>query len=124
MSLMQRGFTRLYANGQTIDLSSPDDYPRDDFDDVYVLVDRLTARPDVRQRLVDSLEICFQEGQGRTIIETADANPQRLPFSDRFECKYDATVYAIPERGREVCTSSSPSNRRTHAHRQSRRVPR
>ncbi len=97
MSLMQRGFTRLYANGQTIDLSSPDDYPRDDFEDVYVLVDRLTARPDVRQRLVDSLETCFQEGQGSAIIETADANPQRLPFSDRFECKYDATVYAIPE---------------------------
>jgi len=97
MSLMQRGFTRLYANGQTIDLSSPDDYPRDDFDDVYVLVDRLTARPDVRQRLVDSLEICFQEGQGSAIIETAGTRPQRLPFSDRFECKYDATVYAIPE---------------------------
>ncbi|HZI59340.1 MAG TPA: excinuclease ABC subunit UvrA [Pyrinomonadaceae bacterium] len=97
MSLMQRGFTRLYANGQTIDLSSPDDYPRDDFDDVYVLVDRLTARPDVRQRLVDSLEICFQEGQGSAVIETAGTRPQRLPFSDRFECKYDATVYAIPE---------------------------
>src|SRR5687767_820656 len=97
MSLMQRGFTRLLFNGQTIDLSSPDDYPRDDFDDVYVLVDRLTARPDVRQRLVDSLEICFQEGQGSAIIETAGTRPQRLPFSDRFECKYDATVYAIPE---------------------------
>src|SRR5687767_3926492 len=46
MSLMQRGFTRLLA-GQTIELRSPDDYPRDDFQDVYVLVDRLTVRPDV-----------------------------------------------------------------------------
>ena len=26
MSLMQRGFTRLFAAGQTIDLQSPDDY--------------------------------------------------------------------------------------------------
>ena len=97
MSLMQRGFTRLFVNGQTIDLSSPDDYPRDDFKDVYVLVDRLTARPDVHQRLVDSLEICFQEGHGSAIIETADAKPQRLPFSDRFECKYDGTLYTTPE---------------------------
>src|SRR5688572_28863970 len=96
MSLMQRGFTRLLFNGQTIDLSSPDDYPRDDFNDVYVLVDRLTARPDVRQRLVDSLEICFREGHGSAIIETA-GDQQRLPFSDRFECKYDGTVYATPE---------------------------
>src|SRR5688500_7749043 len=38
MSLMQRGFTRLFYGGQTIDLQSPDDYPRDDFKDVYVLV--------------------------------------------------------------------------------------
>src|SRR6476646_1964262 len=39
MSLMQRGFTRLFVDGQTIDLQSPDDYSRDDFKDVYVLVD-------------------------------------------------------------------------------------
>ena len=41
-----------------------------------MLVDRLTARPDIRQRLVDSLEICFQEGHGTALIETADAEPQ------------------------------------------------
>src|SRR5689334_5581481 len=97
MSLMQRGFTRLYFAGQTIDLQSPDDYPRDDFKDVYVLVDRLVARPDVRQRLVDSLEICFQEGHGTALIETAEPQPKRLWFSERFECKYDHTVYATPE---------------------------
>ena len=78
MSLMQRGFTRLFVDGQTIDLQSPDDYTRDDFKNVFVLVDRLTARADVRQRLVDSLEICFQEGHGTALIETADAEPKQL----------------------------------------------
>ena len=97
MSLMQRGFTRLFVNGQTIDLQSPDDYSRADFNDVYVLVDRLTARPDVRQRLVDSLEICFQQGHGTALIKTADAEAKTLWFSERFECKYDHTVYATPE---------------------------
>ena len=71
MSLMQRGFTRLLFAGQTIELHSPDDYSRDDFENVYVLVDRLTARADVRQRLVDSLEVCFLEGHGVAVIETA-----------------------------------------------------
>jgi excinuclease ABC subunit A len=97
MSLMQRGFTRLFSAGQTIDLHSPDDYTRNDFDDVFVMVDRLIAGPDIRQRLVDSLEICFQEGHGTANIETAGAEPTRLKFSDRFECKYDGTVYAQPE---------------------------
>jgi excinuclease ABC subunit A len=97
MSLMQRGFTRLYAAGQIIELHSPDDYQLDTFDNVFVMVDRLVARPDIRQRLVDSLEICFQEGHGNANIETADEEPTRLKFSDRFECKYDGTVYAQPE---------------------------
>ncbi|MDQ2921833.1 MAG: excinuclease ABC subunit UvrA [Acidobacteriota bacterium] len=97
MSLMQRGFTRLYSAGQIIELHSPDDYRLESFDDVFVMVDRLVARPDIRQRLVDSLEICFQEGHGNANIETADAEAIRLKFSDRFECKYDGTVYAQPE---------------------------
>ena len=97
MSLMQRGFTRLYSAGQTIDLHSPDDYQLETFADVFVMVDRLVAGPDIRQRLVDSLEICFQEGHGTANIETAEAEPKRLKFSDRFECKYDGTVYAQPE---------------------------
>ena len=97
MSLMQRGFTRLQAKGQTIDLKTPEDYTLPDFEDVFVMVDRLTARPDVRQRLVDSLETCFLEGHGTAVIETADATPKRLLFSDRFECKYDGTIYAQPE---------------------------
>jgi excinuclease ABC subunit A len=97
MSLMQRGFTRLYHKRQTIDLHSPDDYTRNDFEDVFVMVDRLVAGPDIRQRLVDSLEICFQEGHGNATIETAEPEPRRLRFSDRFECKYDGTVYAQPE---------------------------
>jgi len=126
MSLMQRGFTRLLFEGKQIDLTSPDDYERDDFENVYVLVDRLVSRADVRQRLVDSLETCFREGHGQAVIEVSlpspagrgaggeDSNaprpsPNSLPegegegrsrtlkFSEGFECKYDGTVYATPE---------------------------
>ncbi|HVQ36488.1 MAG TPA: excinuclease ABC subunit UvrA, partial [Pyrinomonadaceae bacterium] len=117
MSLMQRGFSRLYSAGQIIELHSPDDFTLSSFDNVFVMVDRLVAGPDIRQRLVDSLEICFQEGHGNANIETAaggnsptvkkgsgatgadqsSSDPIRLKFSDRFECKYDGTVYAQPE---------------------------
>jgi excinuclease ABC subunit A len=97
MSLMQRGFTRLLVDGQLVELNSPDDYTKSDFENAFVLVDRLTARADIRQRLVDSLEICFQEGHGTALIETAEPEPKRFRFSERFECKYDHTVYAIPE---------------------------
>jgi excinuclease ABC subunit A len=114
MSLMQRGFTRLVHEGQQIDLSSPDDYQRDDFENVYVLVDRLVARADIRQRLVDSLETCFREGHGQAVIsgthaagdgthasgvqsEERSGGARTLRFSERFECKYDRTTYETPE---------------------------
>jgi len=110
MSLMQRGFTRLLHQGKQIDLASPDDYKLDDFENVYVLVDRLTAHEDIRQRLVDSLETCFREGHGQAVIELADGTHAsgvqseraggvcaRFRFSERFECKYDGIVYATPE---------------------------
>src|SRR6185369_7684859 len=103
MSLMQRGFTRLLFDGKQIDLTSPDDYERDDFENVYVLVDRLVSRADVRQRLVDSLETCFREGHGQAVIEVSlpagegEDQPRILRFSEGFECKYDGTVYATPE---------------------------
>jgi excinuclease ABC subunit A len=99
MSLMQRGFTRLYdaASRESIELRSPDDYTRPGFENIYVLIDRLVVRADVRERLVDSLETCFQEGHGAAIIETVEDEARRLRFSERFECKYDGTVYAQPE---------------------------
>ncbi len=97
MSLMQRGFTRLLHEGRQIDLASPDDYQREDFENVFALVDRLNVRADVRQRLVDSLETCFREGHGRAVIQTAEDVPRQLRFAEAFECKYDDTVYALPE---------------------------
>ena len=97
MSLMQRGFTRLYKDGRTIELATPDSYTDSNFDNTFVLVDRLTVTPDTRTRLVDSLEVCYQEGHGQAIIETANEPAVRLVFSEGFECKRCAIRYASPE---------------------------
>ncbi|MBP7476633.1 MAG: hypothetical protein KBF83_14585, partial [Pyrinomonadaceae bacterium] len=79
ISLLQQGFSRLFRDGEMIELSRPEDYPFDDFDNTFVLIDRLKAEPDIRQRLVDSLEICFREGHA-AVIETTDR--KQLKFSD------------------------------------------
>ncbi len=97
MSLMQRGFTRLYRDGQVIELQTPDSFEGDSFDDVFVLVDRLKVGPEVRARLIDSLEVCYNEGHGQAVIETVEAEPKRMRFAERFECKTCGIVYAAPE---------------------------
>lgn len=95
ISLLQQGFSRLYRGGETIELAKPEDYAFSDLNETYVLVDRLKASPDIRQRLVDSLEMCFREGH-EAVIFTADGHSQ-LRFSDRFLCKNDGTQYDEPE---------------------------
>jgi len=94
ISLLQQGFSRLYRNGETIELQKPEDYQFADFENTFVLIDRLKIGGDIRQRLVDSLEICFREGHAALIATTED---KQLKFSDRFICKYDDTVYEEPE---------------------------
>jgi len=103
MGLMQAGFTRLYRDGETIDLQKPEDYKFKNFENTFVLIDRLKADKSIRQRLVDSLEICFRESHS-AVIEIAEARtsvraalPQTLNFSGSFICKNDGTNYEEPE---------------------------
>ena len=118
ISLLQQGFSRLFRDGEMIELQKPEDYPHDNFDNTYVLIDRLKAAQDIRQRLVDSLEICFREGHAAVIKmseppavaggltqpakatkapQSATSSGTELKFSDRFICKYDGTRYEEPE---------------------------
>ena len=103
MSLMQRGFIRLYdsTKNEIIELNTPDSFTGQSFEDIYVLVDRMTVRPDdeaVRSRLVDSLETCYIEGHGFAVIQlfTPDDN-QLLKFSEKFSCKTCDIDYVLPE---------------------------
>jgi excinuclease ABC subunit A len=92
--LLQQGFSRLYRGGETLELQKPEDYPYADFENTYVLIDRLKAEPDIVQRVTDSLEICFREAHA-AVIETTDG--RQLKFADCFVCKYDGTRYEEPE---------------------------
>ncbi|NNE65703.1 MAG: excinuclease ABC subunit UvrA [Pyrinomonadaceae bacterium] len=94
MSVLGHGFSRMFRNGEIIDLNRPEDYPHEDFDGVTILVDRLKVGKRIRKRLVDSLEICFREC-GSAIIRPVDG--ETLKFSETFVCRNDGTVYEKPE---------------------------
>ncbi len=97
MSLMQRGFSRLLVDGAIVELKTPDSFTGDSFDNAFVLVDRLVVRTESRARLVDSIEICYQEGHGQAVIETAGDGPRRMRFAEGFECKKCSVTYPTPE---------------------------
>src|SRR5437868_12599584 len=104
--LKRLGFSRLYQNGQTFDYSRPESLMDVDFSKTaYVLVDRLKIAPDIRQRLIDSVEICFRENSGEVILEVLDwpsgngstHHEQQFRFSESFECKKCGIRYEDPE---------------------------
>jgi len=104
--LRKRGFNRLFQNGQVFEFSTPESLLDINFNDpVYVLVDRLAVAADQRSRIVDAVEIAYRES-GEVIFEIAPCVndkdgatplPERLRFSQRFECKNDGTRFEEPE---------------------------
>jgi excinuclease ABC subunit A len=93
--LRKKGFNRLYQNGRTFEFSTPESLLEIDFSQpLHALVDRL-AMPAPRQRLVDTVEICYREA-GEAILEPA-AGGERLRFSEKFSCKRCNRDFADPE---------------------------
>ncbi len=100
--LQKRGFNRLYQGGRVFEFSAPETLMEVDFaKPVFVLVDRLSVSAESRARLVDSVEICYREGNGEAILEFAPDDSrvalERLVFNERFECKKCGIVYQEPE---------------------------
>ncbi|MGB7623357.1 MAG: excinuclease ABC subunit UvrA [Terriglobia bacterium] len=120
--LRKGGFGRLVQNSRVFEFSTPESLIDLNLDEpIYVLVDRLSVSPEIRQRLIDSLEICFKGGKGQAVIqlmESREGSPvtpaepsqrelsgmseanQREPllfFSDKFECKQCNIAYPEPE---------------------------
>jgi excinuclease ABC subunit A len=101
--LRQRGFNRLFQSGRMFEFSTPESLLEIDFSKpFYALVDRLVMHsqggPDaLRQRIVDTIEICYREA-GEVIFEQAgEPEPRRLRFSERFACKSCGRDFLTPE---------------------------
>ena len=97
--LRKRGYNRLYQNGQIFEFSTPESLLDINFaEPVQVLIDRISVGPEARLRVVDAVEQGYREA-GEVIFETAphEGQPERLRFSQRFECKICNIKYEEPE---------------------------
>ncbi len=98
--LRKKGFNRLFQEGRTFEFSTPESLLDIDFSKpVFVLVDRLAipveAGPELRQRLVDTVEIGYREA-GEIVLENA-SDGARLRFSEKFACKRCGLEFVEPE---------------------------
>jgi excinuclease ABC subunit A len=94
--LRKKGFNRLFQAGRLFEFSTPESLLDIDFSQpVFVLVDRIAIGPDLHQRLVDTIEICYREA-GEVIFESA-AGRDQLRFNEKFQCKTCLLEFAQPE---------------------------
>ncbi len=95
-ALRKKGFNRLFQGGRTFEFSTPESLLDINFSQpVFVLVDRIALAPDLHQRLVDTIEICYREG-GEVLFEPASGG-ERLRFNEKFQCKTCSMEFSVPE---------------------------
>jgi len=82
--IREMGFVRLFADGRVVDITT-DEVDLGDLDEVEVVVDRLVARPDARERLTEAVETCYRLGRARCRVRVVGQEGRR-EFSSRLYC--------------------------------------
>jgi excinuclease ABC subunit A len=73
--------------------------------DIDIVIDRLRARPEMKQRLAESFEAALRIADGRAIALELDAGTEHL-FSNRFACP--VCNYSLPELEPRLFSFNSP----------------
>jgi len=92
--LRAQGFTRVRIDGRVHELDTAPRLARNAKHSIDVVVDRVKARPEAKQRLAESLETALRHADGKAVVQETDNRKEHL-FSAKFACPL--CDYAIPE---------------------------
>lgn len=142
-SLASEGFVRVRVNGEVRELSDSIELDKNYTHNIEVVVDRLIKKPDLQERLTDSLATCLRRTSGIAVIEvindtsvqsdpeaayhkaiitqnpTNDANSyqessKELVFSENFACPEHGAV--MEELSPRLFSFNSPYGACPHCH--------
>jgi excinuclease ABC subunit A len=86
--LVTQGFSRARVDGQTIQLTEPPKLKKQEKHTIEVVIDRLTAKPESKSRLTDSIETALKLGNGLVLLDFVDAKgPEKEhTYSEHLAC--------------------------------------
>ncbi|MBI3198557.1 MAG: excinuclease ABC subunit UvrA [Rhodospirillales bacterium] len=83
--LQRKGFQRVKVDGKLYEIAEAPALDKKYKHDIDVVVDRIVVKPDLGNRLADSIETALTLAEGLAIAENADSG-ERTVFSARFAC--------------------------------------
>ncbi|MEL6490865.1 MAG: excinuclease ABC subunit UvrA [Cyanobacteria bacterium J06621_3] len=97
-ALGAEGFVRVRVNGELRELGDNIELEKNKKHDIEVVVDRLVKKPDLQERLVDSLSTALKRSDGIAIINVLPGRDEKVPqpddivFSENFACPEHGAV--------------------------------
>jgi excinuclease ABC subunit A len=129
-SLASEGFVRVRVDSTVRELSEDIQLSKNKHHTIEVVVDRLIKKPDIEERLADSLATALQRSSGIAIIQvlngtSGDASaspseseektiPQEIVFSENFACPQHGAV--MEELSPRLFSFNSPYGACSHCH--------
>src|SRR5215831_14328331 len=102
--LRAEGFTRVKVDGEQHLLEEPPTLDKKFKHTIEVVVDRLVMKPDLRQRLAQSVETASQLAEGLVVIDVIDG--ESTTFSENFACPEHGV--GLPELEPRIFSFNSP----------------
>ena len=116
--LSSEGFVRVRINGEIRELTDAIELKKNQTHNIEVVIDRLIKKPDIVERLADSLSTCLKRAEGTAIVALQAANegdkPQEIVFSENFACPEHGAV--MDELSPRLFSFNSPYGACPHCH--------
>ncbi len=98
--LQKKGFQRAKVDGKFYDIGATPALDKKLKHDISIVVDRIVVRPDIGNRLPDSVETALNLADGLLVVEFADekekdGSPRQMLLSSKFACPVSG--FTIPE---------------------------
>jgi excinuclease ABC subunit A len=84
--LVSQGYSRARVDGVVIQLAEPPKLKKQEKHTIEVVVDRLTAKADSKNRLTDSIETALHLAQGIVLLDFVDTGQKEHTYSEHLAC--------------------------------------
>lgn len=91
---MKEGYARISVNGDIYEIEDIPPLDKNKKHSLYIVVDRLVIKDDVRSRLYDALELAAKLAEGRTHV---DIDGKIVTFSQNYACKDSSFTIPVLE---------------------------